>query len=300
MKRVLLYYILTCISTASYAQCNLDLGSDIYACSTPAGIDSSHIGTGVSIQNMTPPISYTWYAHHIVQIGSFINYLNASDLLDDTTSANPRLISDVDSVKFFLTATDANGLTCTDSISVYYSYIGTHLGYLALNMMAGDSIYLNFTPNLFEGIPPLQYLWRPNHGLIDSTLARGFWAKPDSSINYYLTVTDSVGCSAVAPPLYFITVHHIGLDEIGTAIEFSAFPNPTSGIVTIQFEKLIHEAIEINISDASGRTIKRMEGLTLNEQLEIKFSMHDLNSGIYYLSISTDSHKIGVLKVSKN
>lgn len=57
----------------------------------------------------------------------------------------------------------------------------------------GDSVFLSGMHNVGGGFPPYEYLWRPNHGLSDST-SLSFWAKPEFSIAYYVTKTDSAGC----------------------------------------------------------------------------------------------------------
>lgn len=262
-------------------QCLLDVGPDQYACSGYGVTGENYLGTNIQIQNGVPPYSFTWEAHLVVTIGSITNHLHASDFLDDTTQLNPQYLNPLEDLQFTLTVTDSMGNQCKDSLFVYLSQFNSHLTSISKTIWKGDSAFLDFTPKLFGGIGSLKYLWKPNHGLRDSTSARGFWAKPDSTIAYYLTVEDSVGCTAIAPPLFFVKVNHINLNENSVSPRISIYPNPAS------------EFIKFKLKNEHDFTILRMVNLLgkrvyapLNSQKEMDVS--NLPNGIYIISLEVD------------
>jgi len=253
----------------------------MHGCTGYFGYDTLFLGSNLNIQGGIPPYTYSWQAHHVIQLGSFTNHLYASDLLNDTSSSNPEYVAYYDSIVFRITVQDSLGNSCNDSLLVFNSVIQTHLAYITPSIMLGDSVYLDSTPNLFGGIPPVQYLWRPNQGLRDSTIARGFWAKPDSSIAYYLTVTDSVGCTATAPPLYFVTVNHIGFDEDVLDKKIIAYPNPTNGLIHLRLEEGI-EITKVSIATVLGQVVY------VDTQPKTEFDISSFREGIYILEIQTE------------
>lgn len=278
--RLIIILILSGINTI-LAQCTLDLGPNLYGCTGFQGYDTLELGINFSYSGSVGIAEYKWSARYEFTIGSTNYILHASDLLNDTTIENPKLIYDgADSVFFKLTIIDSLGNICYDSIQVVFSYFGTHLAYISPTILHGDSVFLNFTPNAFGGLGKVSYLWRPNHGLRDSTLPFGFWAKPDSSIAYYLTVTDSVGCTATAPPLYFVTVNHIGIDENELNNQVKVFPNPTKGIVNITSKDLHIEGM--SICNVLGQQVYFSS--LFQEQIDIS----SFPEGLYILILETN------------
>lgn len=284
MKKIILLIFLTSSVLSLKSQCFVELGLPQHGCIGYFGYDTINIGSNLMLTSGTPPFTYLWQANYVHKVGSIVTYLYASDLLNDTTLSNPEYITYYDSVVFKLTVTDALGNSCIDSLLVFNSNIQTHLAYLTPSILYGDSVYLDFTPNLFGGIAPLDYLWRPNHGLKDSTKDRGFWAKPDSSIAYYLTVTDSVGCTATAPPLYFVIVNHIGIDENELNNQVKVFPNPTKGIVNITSKDLHIEGM--SICNVLGQQVYFSS--LFQEQIDIS----SFPEGLYILTLKTNKGSV--------
>ena len=282
MKRLLFTFVILLVSINSLiAQCNLNLGPDLYGCTGFQGYDPLELGNNFSYTGSVGIATYQWSACYKFNIGSTNYVFHASSLLNDTTIENPKVISDFgDSVYYKLTVTDSLGSICSDSIQVVFSYLGTHLGYFSSTIMSGDSVFLNHSPNAFGGIGTLNYLWRPNHGLRDSTLPYGFWAKPNTSIAYYVTVTDSVGCTATAAPLYVIIVNHIGIGENRLNKLIKVFPNPTNDILNVSISEL--KPNSISLSNIQGQELYYSD--FFHERIDIS----GLPSGMYILTLQTD------------
>ncbi|WP_421752124.1 T9SS type A sorting domain-containing protein [Croceimicrobium sp.] len=293
MKKIVFSaYLLMATCFSGQAQCLLDLGPDRYACGNLQGTDTLDLGDQISHQNTVGSLTYTWEAHYFQQLGSTTIELWASDLLDDTTSANPQYIAPLDSVQFFLTLSDSQGNTCSDSMVVYLSSFVSTLGTINASIQEGDSIFLNFGSNISGGTGPLTYLWRPNHGLVDSTLADGFWAKPSHSIAYYATVSDTVGCSAVGAPYYYITVNPLSEKELRLADHFKVYPNPSSGVLFI--ESNLKELRSFKLIRADGRTVLSLDHLPL--QLDLS----GYSNGLYWLQVNTARESLSKRLVLQN
>ncbi len=284
MKKVFFITISILLSNASIqAQCVADAGVDtLIWCaldSTPA-----ILGGNPSASFGIPPYSYTWYIsepYNPVPGSTLIFY--ASDFLSDTTMPNPIIIDycGSGSMKFYLKITDSLGCTNIDSCLVLSSVYNHHLGYWSVCIWKGDSVYLDIGSNLTGGIGQLTYLWRPNHGLTDSTSLE-FWAKPDSSIAYYVTVTDSVGCVGVASPLYYVFVYNVGIDEHTLNDDIKIYSNPSAGIFNISTSG-IYDDFQINVFDINGKLIHNR---TTHNEKTIKLDLSSYPKGIYLIKLA--------------
>lgn len=270
-------------------QCFADAGPDIIVCNGFNGMDTVQIGGNPTASGGTAPYTYIWETSWTVGSWTY----TASDFLNDTTLANPSIIYPGENLTFFLTVIDSESNICTDSVFVGFTNFGTHLGYVTYNIQQGDSIFLTGMENVFGGFPPYRYLWRPNHGLSDST-SLSFWAKPDTSVAYYLALTDSSGCTAVGTPVYFVNVAPSSIDQPKNAkIRVSAFPNPANDQITFLVEGDTSETLLFEIFDNQGRLIHSVttKGKALNIKTEI------LNGGMNFYKISCEEKIIGQGKI---
>ncbi len=283
MKYLLTFVLIGFVQQFSMAQCTANAGPDQHSCPN----DSTaflQLGGNPTASLGVPPYSYSWSMEPIQWFpGSPIFY--ASDLLSDTTVANPFVIdrSVDDTITFYLNVTDSIGNTCADSCMVTFSNFVHDLYYFTFHINEGDSLYLshglNVLPVPFDSV--ITCLWRPDRGLKDSTTCFGFWAKPDSSVRYYVTITDRFGCNAVGAPFYQITVHPIGMAENALNEYVSIYPNPSDGIINIKKERHL-EILSLRISNLMGETV--FTGKNNYDQIDISH----LHNGIYVLSMETD------------
>ena len=211
MKKII---VITLLFTCQIAigQFTIDLGSDTTYC---AGNNPNIVGTNLSFNNGTAPYTFTWSISDpiIFPGGNIILY--GSDFLSDTTIQNPDVTTPsglTDSMMFFLEVIDSNGQIARDSIVIYFSTFVINLTFINLYLIAGDTFYFDYGSPISGGLGELSYLWRPNHGLIDST-SINFLAAPQYNINYYPVVTDSVGCTIVAAPFYSVYIEYLNINE---------------------------------------------------------------------------------------
>jgi len=64
------------------------------------------------------------------------------------------------------------------------------------------------------------------------------------------------------------------------------FPNPTNGIISIQFENQSTESISVDILDLQGRTLRSEGAITNNGNTLYQTDLGDLNPGFYLLRLS--------------
>jgi len=288
---LLLLLTLSNLNNAS-AQCIANAGSDVIVCAKLNGMDTVQIGGVPIATGGTPPYTLAWETYHQFTIGQYTFEYNASDILNDTTIANPTIITNPETpLQFTLTITDANGLVCSDSMLVRFSSFGTHLGSMSHYIHQGDSVQLNLG-NLIGGISPVQYLWRPNHGLTDST-SLTTWAKPDTSISYYITATDSAGCSETGAPVHHVNVTPVSVNSIDNNSRIKLYPNPTNDFLNINIESTSNEPTTIELIDVNGRIIKTLS----TTEKRIKWNLEKIAKGSYLCKLSNNSNLIKTQRI---
>lgn len=252
-KLFFLSILIYVFSTSLNAQCTADAGPDVHQCHDEA---PPQLGGQPAALNGDGPYVYEWFIEPISTISQVIPFVYASDILDDTTSANPEIIYNGtflgNSITFFLRVTDSNGNQNVDTCVFTKTLFSVHNMIFDYYIEQGDSVYLNQEPNICCGFGNTSYNWEPAHGLSVTTLPALFWTKPDSSISYTATVTDSKGCQQTADgPTYNIYVNSVGQSEIHKD-QIKLYPNPTSGL--LYFENDPNKPIlKIEIYNIMGR-----------------------------------------------
>lgn len=262
MKNLILFAL--CVSVSPlFSQLTVDAGEYKTACKSMSGVAPIVIGGNPSAQGGVPPYTYSWHAHHQNVIGSFTFNYYASHFLDDTTSANPTLNNfppDVP-VIFKLTVTDDEGNVDSSFVDIRVSFFGINLGSIHYNVLIGDSVFHNFGTNIGGGILPYQeVIWRPNEGLVDSTLMNGFWIKPTSSQNYYMTLTDAAGCTISGGTYIYVNAGYANIENHEISASY-IYPNPSSSFFTVSNPEQIKT---IQIFDVQGKLMATSKQLPMN------------------------------------
>ena len=100
----------------------------------------------------------------------------------------------------------------------------------------------------------------------------------NSSGNYCVTVTDANNCSASDCAYVEFSV---GVKNDIHANDFNLYPNPSNGIVTIEFKDL-HSVNNFAILDITGKVILNKKIYSNKETFDLSF----LSKGIYIIQIS--------------
>jgi hypothetical protein len=282
MKTLFVSALIILFSFPSNSQCLLNLGPDQVVCNYLQGLEVRNVSSQVTITNGTAPYTYRWSTEKSYTIGGNTYTFTASDFLDDSTLMNPNFIStNGDPVHFKLTVIDSQNRVCSDSLTVVSSNFVTHLGQKNLYITQGDSVLLD-GPNIQTSIPIAKYEWVPARGVVhpDSIFS---YAKPDSSVDYSITITDTAGCSANGGIFLFVTVYPVSVNELfDQKVKISTHPNPFQSVAHFTLEGIEEGTISVHFYDTKGQLvfIKRSN----HNKFEIQKS--DLgNSGVYFYQI---------------
>jgi PKD repeat protein len=98
----------------------------------------------------------------------------------------------------------------------------------------------------------------------------------------YTVRIDSSSCMDISDP--FI-VTGISLEELNMRYHFTAYPNPTNGVLEIEFENPGAESAMIELYSLSGQCLLSKE-VALHQSLKEGISLSDFVSGIYTLKVT--------------
>ena len=284
MRYFILIFILA-FEITSNAQLSVDVGLDTTFC---AGLwlhqpDTSFLGSNVMVSGGKEPYDYFWSCN--IQLSPTLIF-NASDLLNDTTTANPFFITNYfnnEWITFKLKVTDSVDSSVYDSLNVRFSKFSYHLSYFQEEIKEGDSIQFLGVPLIAGGIEPLSYNWYPSDFLSDSTDLAAY-AFPDSTMEYSLYAIDAVGCKSDTMPFYNIIVDNTsGVETYYQDNEkFKLFNGQNEVIINCQDYSLIDKKKHISVYTISGKIL--LSDSFLNKEYLI--SKAKLNEKIVIVSIS--------------
>ena len=125
------------------------------------------------------------------------------------------------------------------------------------------------------GAAPFTYLW--NNGETSNILTN-----LDSG-EYSVTVTDANGCEQVLP----INLYSVGTEEIEELLDYSLFPNPTSGMTNLQVAFTRNVDVSVRISSMLGQTVYEQKA-SQTRALDQQINTQNWSQGIYLVQIWVD------------
>jgi len=249
----------------------LDAGPDTILCETD--FREYQPGNFVSVEGGSPPLYYAWSCEYTDPSGTYF----ASDFLNDTSIAHPAFIQGFDTLDLKLEVTDYLGNKATDNLSVVLSKFNYCLAECTGSVSIGDSIKLSHC--IGGGILPYSLRWDNAESLSDPLIPDP-WAKPDSTTEFTVEITDAAGC--IATSTCKIELLTTGLDKKDILNSLARiYPNPARTTLHIEVpDRLIGSALQI--IDISGRII---DTITIKgKQTTLKIS--HLLSGMYFVGIA--------------
>lgn len=175
---------------------------------------------------------------------------------------------------YTVTITDANGCHNVNTASVTDAS-AVSVTFTTVDPTNGNSNG-SVTANPAGGNSPYTYSW--SNGSTTATISN----VPAGS--YTVTVTDAQNCVKVAT----VTLGQVGINELGSFVSISMFPNPASQLVTLSVELAKAENLNMEIYDNIGQKVwsKELNGVQSGtEQINIAH----FAQGIYFVKLSTGS-----------
>jgi hypothetical protein len=267
-----------------YSQLIAEAGNDTTVCASDS--PALTIGGDPTVSGGVPPYNYTWS-------GSF-DYAGktytASFMLEDTTVANPTFKEGAipDSVLLFVTVSDAEEHTSSDSIQIRLSRYTVCLGECRFEIHEGDSIQLGHC--VTGGIPPLLFQWEPTETLSDRSVEAP-WAKPSISTTYILQITDSNGCQIYSNcKVYVIPA---GIDEKNQVQVLELRLDPSERILHVKILRDFMTYSTFELISLSGSTVVKK---TVEADI-FSINVQHLEQGLYVYRWRSGEERIASGKV---
>jgi len=288
-----------------------NISGGIWESSSPTGIiDGSGILTGISSGDMS--ISYTLSNScgdtsviHTLEIAdkipagtitgnTYICSNNASRLENSVTGGNwSSANTGVASIDIYGSVTGANPGTALISYTVtnkcgenYATTIVNILPLPVITAITGKTIVSTGSTVLLQNAVPGGY-WSSS----DTTIARvdeygNVKARASGSVIITYSLVNSYGCTVQ-------TTADVLISDVGNG-RFSVYPNPSSGLLTIEWDNAVSDIAEVIVTDMTGRKIFTIpvELPAVSGKDQINLSM--LPSGVYMINIlSKDKTYVG-------
>lgn len=156
----------------------------------------------------------------------------------------------------------------------------------------GNSISIGGLPSpASNGTAPYTYSWTPATGLSNATIANPM-ASPTATANYFLTVTDSKGCTHTDSVT--VTVNPCtGIAENQNVLAMHIFPNPNNGTFTLSIEVQREiKQLNIEVMNAYGQLIyqERVDGVKMKYEKQLDISTYA--KGMYFVRIQENENYV--------
>ncbi len=118
---------------------------------------------------------------------------------------------------------------------------------------------------------------------------------PSVTSSYTVTGTNTLGCSATT--VCSVTVNAcVGIIELENNNKVSIYPNPTSGIININFDNLNFGEMNIQISNLIGQLLFNEKVKTIHSS----YNLHEFSKGMYFVNIVKNNKIIATQKIIKD
>jgi hypothetical protein len=181
----------------------------------------------------------------------------------------------IDTAMYIVTGIDINGCMGQDSILISANQIP-----FPILVFSGDTLYCT-------NVSGVNIYWYKDTVAIDSLT--NYYVVTQNG-NYEVFVVDSNGCAG-ADSMSMLNVSY--LTPIKSDI-IQVYPNPTQGLIHIEFEMKQAGEVDLMIYDLMGNQVfvtKNKIPTTGKQQLNIDLAQVHLTTGIYFLNIFIDGKR---------
>lgn len=127
-----------------------------------------------------------------------------------------------------------------------------------------------------------------SYSFTDATIAENV------TVFYRLKLIDNDGAST------WSKIVTVAATNSNTTKVQSVYPNPTSGVLNINFSQLSENNFNVQVIDAFGKVYQQINSEDMNGTGSVSFDLTDLNTGIYFVKVSTENGQSDLTKFTKN
>ncbi|NQU33356.1 MAG: Omp28-related outer membrane protein [Bacteroidetes bacterium] len=144
----------------------------------------------------------------------------------------------------------------------------------------GDPIQYQWT---FEGgNPPTSQLMNPN-----------VYYAAIGDYDVTLIVTDALGNKDTTTNVDYIQILDcVGVDEEASKIALSVFPNPSHGVVKLNIEADLFNAVELRVIDIMGKVVYEQSNISVVGSFNTEIDLTGYSDGIYFITVSGDDKQV--------
>lgn len=154
----------------------------------------------------------------------------------------------------------------------------------------GNNTPIGGSPSASGGTGILTYQWLPYEYLDDATIANPT-ATPPGNVNFVLTVSDERGCTSI-DEIRVIVIGGTAIEEENSDFNLKIYPNPTSGIFTINLDHNGSNEIQIVLYNITGQKVHQATLKNPDSFISADINISELSKGSYFLLIRTDNNNI--------
>jgi hypothetical protein len=300
MKTLFVFIILS-LANNIFSQLKIDAGEDLFLCDSlgietlsPLSKNRGHklLGGNPTVIQGSPPYSFKWEFIFKTNLSS-LPYIYASNILDDTTIANPKInfsyLFPNRKYKIYLTVTDSLNNISRDSLTFAISQFVYSESIIYLTKNKNDTINLGGA-NIGQGMPPIKTYYIPNT-YVDSVKLTS-WTP--FNVQYRVYIVDSLGCKSFENDWLNVSINSSSIISTETNSLFSNFHNPINDNSFYNLQSL-SKVNKIEIYDISGRQICSR---IINDSV-FPIGKFIKNKGVYFLIIYQNDDKINRIKILK-
>jgi hypothetical protein len=282
-KYLILFCLFICQTNSAICQIKADAGKDIrYCLSNTINLDSFQLGGNPTAIGGVPPYKYIW--SYTQKIG--LKTYHASDYLVDTSVANPKFKEMANGAIFKLMVIDGNGDFDFDEVLVEGSGFAKNLSEKRISITKGQTATLYYS--IGGGFKPYTYFWEPNYN-ISSQFVPNPKVWPDSSLRYYLTITDAIGCVSGLQDFVHIILYPTSVNEYSEMSKITEIlPNPMIDKAILKFPILNKANSKLMFIDVLGRVSKSID---ISYLTEIEILRTEFETGLYHLIILNEGEQ---------
>jgi hypothetical protein len=145
---------------------------------------------------------------------------------------------------------------------------------------------------MLNGSGGVSYSWSPATGLSCVSCPNPM-ASPASTTVYYLTVTDSAGCTNTDSTTVTVDMC-TGIAGTSEKNKIQIFPNPFSSKTFVQMNGISPDKIKVKLFDITGKEAKPVISI---KDKGVEIEKGELNPGLYFVQIYEGTRNITTLKL---